>query len=277
MRAAQAQRGYAMVTVLLLAMVAGLVSAVLMDRISTQDLTVRRQIHNYRMHHFERGVREAVSAWIATLYQQPIQKMLGEDGHAFDLELPDGSVAAVYLSDGQGTILAKPEGLTPEQREVGAVMVRELWAITGGKPPEEWFRPVGPLAVSINSAPEELLRAAGRASGDARAGDKLARLLLEQRRGKPELTEQDLTQAITEAGFDNAAKDRVMRLVTFRAELWNAVIDVYPSHGRGGLVARFGGRFLMPGEFNNRSVGSLQSLGSFLTWEEIPMEAERRN
>jgi hypothetical protein len=265
------RRAYAMVTVVLLSMVVGLVAAVLLERMSTQHLVVRRQLDKYRVHHFERGVREVVAAWISSLYQQPIKKMLEEDGHALDMELPDGSVAALYLFEGQGSLLATPDSLTAEQREDGAAAVRALWDIVGTDPPADYFRPVGPLAVSVQIAPEPVLQAIGAACGDARAGAKLARSLMEKRASGQPIADQDLAASIDSAGFDDAGKERARRLLSAKTDLWNAVIDVYGPGGRGPVV-RYGGRFTMPGEFNSKTLGSMQSLGPFLTWEEIPLD-----
>lgn len=265
------RRGFVMPMVLLLSMVVAIVAALLLERMATQDLVVRRQVHNYRMHHFERGVREVVGAWIASLNQQPLDKMLEEDGHALDLKLPDGSIAAVYLFEGQGSLLARPDGLTEVQREDGAAVVRELWRITGGEPAPEYFRPVGPLAVSAKSAPDEVLLAIGAAVAGEGGGARFAEALLDKRNSGVEVTEEDLTNAINEH-LEGEGRDRVRRLITARPDLWVAVIDVYGPGQR--LVSRFGGRFTLPGEYNSKTIGTLQSMGPFLSWEELPLDAE---
>jgi hypothetical protein len=258
--------------VLLLSMVVGITAALLLERTATQHLVVRRQVHNYRMHHFERGAREVVGAWITSLNQQPLERMLEEDGHALDLRLPDGSIAAVYLFEGQGSLLARPDGLTQIQRDDGSAVVRELWGLSGGKPPSEFFRPVGPLAVSVKSAPEPILRAIGNACGGS--GDRFARAILEKRNAGVEIGDSELGVAINEH-LEGTGQDRARRLLTTRPDLWVAVIDVYgPSRAGQKLVSRFGGRFTLPGEYNSKTIGTLQSMGPFLSWEELPLESE---
>jgi hypothetical protein len=269
-------RGFVLPIVILLSMVVGLMGALLLERMSAQARVVKRQLENYRLHHFERGVREVVSAWVQSLNAQPVTRMLEADGRALDLELPDGSVAVVYLFEGQGSLLSQPDGLTQQQREEGAAVVGELWALSGGNPPAEWFRQVGPLAVSLRSAPDEVLQAIGRSVG-GRNAERFARTIVERRRSGGELTEQDLAAAINDAGWDAAQRDQVRRLVTIKPELWIAVIDVYSSPRGGGsrLVGRFGGRFTMPGDFNTRTMGTMQSMGPFLSWEQLPLEESR--
>jgi hypothetical protein len=268
----ESDRGFVMPMVLLLSMVVGITAALLLERMATQDLVVRRQVHNYRMHHFERGAREVVGAWIVSLNQQPLDNMLEEDGHALDLKLADGSVAAVYLFEGQGSLLARPDGLTEIQRDDGAAVVRELWSQSGGEPPSEYFRPVGPLAVSAKSAPEAILRAIGSACGAE--GAKFARAIMEKRDAGVEIGDTELTEAINEH-LQGEGRDRARRLLTVRPDLWVAVIDVYgPSRSGQKLISRFGGRFTLPGEYNSKTIGSLQSMGPFLSWEELPVDSE---
>jgi hypothetical protein len=264
-------RGFVMPLVVLLALVVGVMSALLLERISAQNRVVRRQVENYKLHHFERGVREVVGAWIVSLNGQPVTKMLDEDGRALDLDLTDGSTAVVYLFEAQGSVLSRPDGLTEQERVDGAAVVQELWRISGGEPPADWFRPVGPLAVSARTAPEEILLAIGRVAGGERAGQGFARELIRTREVSPELTEADLAGALQAAGIEGAARERALRLVRPKSDLWHAVIDVYGPRGAQ-PIARFGGRFTMPGEYNTKNLGTFQSLGAFLTWEELPLE-----
>jgi hypothetical protein len=257
-----------MPVVILLTLVVGIMAAVLMQRISTQDLTVRRELEAYRSKHFERGVREVVGEWTTSLIGQPLASMVDADGHALDLELPDGSVASVYMFDGQGSVLAEPQGLTEEQRHDGAGIIRALHVLSGGTPDPSWFRPVGPLRVSAMGAPEEVLRAIGMYATRGRGGGGFAAALVEARRGSEELQQADLDAAMSAEEMDAEQKQVINRLIALKPEVWGVLVEVYGR--RGELVARYAGRFTLPGD-GSRGMGSLQTLGKFLSWEAVPL------
>jgi hypothetical protein len=262
-----------MPVVILLTLVVGFMAAVLLQRISTQDLTVRRELESYRSKHFERGVREVVGEWTTSLAGQPMASMVDEDGHALDLELPDGSVASVFLFDGQGSVLAEPQGLTEEQRHDGAGIIRALHVLSGGRPSPSWFRPVGPLRVSAMGAPEEVLRAIGMYATRGKGGSAFAAALIEARRGAEELQQADLDRAISaeDPPMTPEQKQVINRLVALKPDVWGVVVEVYGRSG--GVEARYAGRFTLPGD-PTRGMGSLQTLGKFLNWEQLPREDE---
>jgi hypothetical protein len=246
-------------------------SAVLLQRISTQDLTVRRELESYRSKHFERGVREVVGEWTTSLVGQPLASMVDEDGHALDLELPDGSVASVYLLDGQGSALAEPQGLTEEQRHDGAGIIRALHVLSGGRPSPSWFRPVGPLRVSAMGAPEEVLRAIGMYATGGKGGSAFAAALVDARGQSEELQQSDMDAAMAAEEMTPEQKQVVNRLIALKPDVWGVVVEVYDP--RGGLEGRYAGRFTLPGDAS-RGMGSLQTLGKFLSWEQLPPEDE---
>jgi hypothetical protein len=264
-------RGFVMPVVILLTLVVGFMSAVLLQRISTQDLSVRRELEAYRSKHFERGVREVVGEWTTSLIGQPLASMVDEEGHALDLQLPDGSVASVFIFDGQGAVLAEPQGLTDEQRHDGAGIIRALHVISGGHPSPSWFRPVGPLRVSAMGAPEEVLRAIGMYATRGRGGSGFAAALVEARHGSEELQQADLDRATTADEMTPEEKQVVNRLIALKPEVWGMVVEVYGA--RGDLQARYAGRFTLPGDAS-KGMGSLQTLGKFLSWEALPLEDE---
>jgi hypothetical protein len=266
-------RGFVMPVVILLTLVVGIMAAVLMQRISTQDLTVRRELDNYQSKHFERGVREVVGEWTGSLFGQPLSKMVDEDGHALDLELPDGSSASVYLFDGQGSVLAEPQGLTQEQRHDGAGIIRALHVISGGRPNASWFRPVGPLRVSAAGAPEEVLRAIGMYATGGRGGAGFAAALIDARAraSGEDLQQADLDRATSAEEMTPEQKDVVNRLIALKPDVWGVVVEVYSA--RGDLRARYAGRFTLPGDAS-RGMSSLQTLGKFLNWERLPLGDE---
>jgi hypothetical protein len=266
-----APRGFAMPLVILLALVVGLMGAVLLERQGAVARLAEREVAAYRDRHYERGVREVIGAWSDSLAGQPLEKMTRADGHVLDLELPTGGGAAVYMFDGQAGFLTDPRGLSAAEREDWAGVMLELQK---GRAPGDssWWRPVGPLAVSAATAPAPILRAIGNyASGGGKSGSRFASEL-EKARSAGTLTTADLATAMNAADFTPRQRESVARLVTVTPELKAVVVDVYsvvPS-GRGTeLTRRYGGRMLTPGL--GKVSMSMQSLGRFLSWEELPL------
>lgn len=259
--------------VIIMALVAGIMAAVLLERQANQRQVVERQIASYKAHHFERGIREVVGQWTDTLLGQPLEKLVDEDGHALDLELPGGGLAAVYIYDGQGTAMSEPTGLNEEEQQDAAGVLQALADLTGGNVDPSWLRPVGPVRVSAATAPQELLEAIGSYASGGRAGRRFAKLLVEARNSAT-LTQADVQKAITDSGITAEEQAIVTRLVTAKPELWAMVVDVYdPEQPQrdGGPSVRYGGRFLLPTSGGARVTTALQSLGKFVSWEELPI------
>lgn len=272
------RRGFAMPIVIVLALVAGILAAVVLERQAMQRRVVARELESYRSGHFERGVREVVGQWTDTLVGESIQNLLDEDGHALDIERPDGSMVSIYLFDGQGTALSEPLGTSEQESRDAEGILTEMERILGRRSPTgEFFRPVGSPAVSVLSAPREVLEAIGAYARGGRSARRFADSLMDARRDG-EVTEAEVNTAFS-AG-DLSAEERAIarRLLVLQPELWNTVVDVWVPTGKGSgeLVARYGGRFQAPGQAAQR--GSVMvSMGKFLSWEPLPIDEERPN
>jgi hypothetical protein len=270
-------RGFAMPIVIILALVVTIMAAVMLERQGAQRLSVQRQLNLYRDHHFQRGVREVAGAWTDSLGGQPIDKMIDTDGHALDIELADGGHLSVYLFDAQGSTRSDPRGLNEEEKADAGGVYEQVLAISDGKPNAMWFRPVGPVKICVASAPREILEAvANYASDGGRAGKRFADELIDTRE-RQDLTQADIQTACSAAGL-NAEQIQVLnRLVVLKAELWAMVIDVYEAgRSSNSPVARYMGRFVPPGAQSGGPGTSLQTLGKFLTWEELPLAEQAR-
>ncbi len=273
-REVAAARGFAMPIVIVLALVVAIMATVMLERQGTQRLSVQRQLNLYRDHHFQRGIREVAGAWTDTLGGQPIEKMIDTDGHALDIELADGGNLSIYLFDAQGSTRSDPRGLNEEEKTDAGGVYEQLMVMSGGKPDPMWFRTVGSVKVCAASAPYEVLEAiANYASGGSRAGKRFADELVEARQAQ-ELTQANIQTACSAAGLDAEAVQTINRLIVVKPELWAMVVDVYQAgRASNGPVARYMGRFVPPGAQTSGGNGtSLQSLGKFLTWEELPLE-----
>ena len=94
-------------------------------------------------------------------------------------------------------------------------------------------------------------------------------------RTRQELAQSDVQTASSAAGL-NAEQIQIMnRLIVLKPELWAAVIDVYRPGRSQGPEARFLGRFIPPGA-SSGGASSFQSLGKFLSWEELPLSEQPR-
>jgi hypothetical protein len=272
------RRGFALPIVLVLALVTGILAAVVLERQSYQRRAVTRQLTSYQDTHFERGVREVVSQWTDTLVGQPIEKLLDEDGHALDIERPDGSVVSIYLFDGQGTALSEPAGLVEQETLDAAGVLERLREVVGRRrlleSGSEFVRPVGPARVCAASAPREVLEAIASYAKGGKNGSRFADSVMESRRDE-EVSEADLNTAFSAADLSVEERNIAKRLLVVSPELWNTVVDVY--HPREGLMARYGGRFLLQSGGNaNWKNTTVVSLGKFLSWEALPIEEEGR-
>lgn len=273
------RNGFAMPMVLVLALVAGIMAAVVLDRQAAQRQTISRQLNGYGDTHFERGVREVVGQWTDSLIGQPIEKLLGPDGHAMDIERPDGSMVAIYLFDGQGSVLTEIAGLNESDAVDALGVMQELEHQSRGKPDPALVRPVGPVRVSISSAPGEVLDAVfSYAKGGKSAHRSVQSILSARKRG--DLTDIDLNSALDSADLNPEQKNTARRLLIVKPELWNMVVDVYPP-GANAPAARYGGRFLLSsfgaGGATAGRTTSMVSLGKFLWWQPLPIHDDGPN
>lgn len=263
-------RAFALPLVLLLALVASIGTMMLLDRQSAQTRMVERQIQGYRDRHFERGVREIVGQWSDTVggsqWRQRVDK---SNGHALSIALVDGSVLEVYLFDAQGSILTDPSGKESSQVELARTVAESLGQDTNWNPDPVLLRPVGPVAVSALAAPAEVLTAvarAARAREPARFADAIIRA-----RDDLELSESEWQTALGLADPTAEVRTALAQMVTINPTLVGVVVDVY-AQGASGPTLRYGGRFDV--QAPSASGGLVQSLGKFLTWEELPVDGE---
>jgi hypothetical protein len=256
--------------VILLALVVGIMTAVMLERQSAQSLTVQRQLHEYRDQHFSRGVREVVGQWTDTLAGQPIEKLIQDDGHILDIQAADGGWVAIYMFDGQGSALADLTGLLEQDRTDALGVLRALAPLAGDDPDPALLRSVGTIKISAASAPAQLLEALGNYASGSRNGRRFSDSLVKAR-SQQDLTHADIQTAESAADMTAEQRQIVDRILLTKPELWNMVIDVYKPGDKEPSV-RYGGRFSPPGAGNNaRVTTSLQTLGKFLSWEELPL------
>ncbi len=266
--------GFALPTVIILSMVVAVVSAVMLERASVQRLTVHRQVQSYRGHHLGRGLREVLGQWSISLSGQPIERMIAPDGRILDLYLSDGLRVGVYLEDGQGSVHSVPSQFAGQERVDAQIVLDELMERTQGRPDPSWLRSVGPAKICAATAPAEVLEAVASGIMGNPAGSKgFARVILDARR-RGTLTSADLASAASRANMTAEERARLDRLLSAGPELWRLTAEVTRGEGRQQeVVGRFRGYLSLGAQgFGASAFGSLQSLGAFLSWEELPID-----
>ncbi|MEI7658699.1 MAG: hypothetical protein WCK33_11605 [Phycisphaerae bacterium] len=258
--------------VLLLVLVAGVVISMMMDRHVAQALTVQRELQQYAFHHASKGVQEAVEAWLRLSGAgRNMNDAIELDGHAFDMTLDDGSMVRVSLFDAQGGVLVEMAGLSQEARELGRAMVGELQDAAG---PEaaRFIRREGPLPVSVNAAPPEVLAAAVSAAADGENVQSIVDEILHARESEA-ISQESLNEVLTKANAPPEIRPRLGLVLTAQPSLWRVVAEVQGSRaaysGRSGR--RFCGLVVLSGNLSGNSkdrATALQRNSMITSWED---------
>jgi hypothetical protein len=261
--------------VLMLVLVSGIIIAVMMERQSAQAHAVQRELDSYRFHHISRGIQEAVEAWIRSNGNNDIASALDQDGHAFDLEVEGsrthGDTVHIYFYEAQGGALADFSGLSGDALDLARGVIERLRDEQGARA-ANFIRRDGPVAISINSAPEEVLHAALASVLDHQEANSL---ISEVKRAREEGTLID-TQALTgmydTAGVDAQSRPKLQGLITAQPVLWQVVAEadlprgVYPPPS----PVRYGGLAIIAGPAGSRDKSNtLQRNSSFVSWENL--------
>ncbi len=159
---ARTRRAFALPLVVLLLLVGGLTIGLLMERHSISYRAIARHVENYKSHHRAAGVKECILRWLDTARGR-VDQSLDENGLAFSMEVSGEGRIDVYLRDAQGGCLADPSALSGRRREIVEDMKFLLDSIPPERRIEGIFRPVGPPEISIDTAPEIVIRALCRA------------------------------------------------------------------------------------------------------------------
>ena len=278
------RRGFALPTVIVLLLVAGALVATLMERQSVRSLGTARELRAYQEQHAARGLQEVLNMWLRSRPSAQLHELTGDRGHAFDLELADGSVARVYLGDAQASVLAAAEQLSMREAIEARQVVSELEAalrerglsardpMPGGEGAAgmrvRWTRQAGPIAVSAGG-PVESVEAAARVAldGDAGRAREFAQVITDAvRSGSRE--DADFNRAAAEIDVDDDERNELRRLIVMRPELWGVVVEVVPSRGTR-VVARYEALVAMG---SSSGVGGQSARGSFVQWRRVAVQ-----
>ncbi len=264
--------GFALPVVLLLVLVSGIVIAAMMQRHVSQAMTTQREIMQYTFHHASKGAQEAIEAWLRQSGAvQNMAQALGENGHAFDIELDSGFTVKVSLQDAQDSILVEMAGLGAPARELARAMIDELTA-SAGPQAVRFVRREGPLAISVNSAPKEVLFAAVNAVTDGEGTDNLVDEILHAREDGP-MNPQGLLEVYTQADVAPELRQRLASVLTAQPSLWKVTAEAIPSAAvyTGRPNRRFCGLVVMsgmPGSNPRDRVAALQPNSMITSWQD---------
>lgn len=268
-------RAFAMPVALIIVLLVGVVTGLMFERQASQRRLIDRQLWWYQEHHARFGVQEVVDAWMTQIPSNlRIEDALGENGHAADLILPDGTIAVLFLQEAQGSLLADFTALNASDQELCRRMLDQLTLVEEGAPRPQNRRAVGAAQVSVNSASLDALRAVCRASLDESRGEMLAREIDAERARRGIIDSPSaLSEALSRVQVSPEERAAVLRALTTRASLYYLVVEL--QRGRDGArLARYGGYIPMS---DRRRTGQAddQVWGrrtAFLTWDDLGVE-----
>jgi hypothetical protein len=268
------RRAFAMVIVLMLLAVSGVVIAYMLDRQNAQSRTVAREMESYTFHHISRGIQEAVEAWIRGNGNNSIVPALEEDGHAFDLMVEGGQTVEVYFQDAQGAVLADFAGLTGDNLDMAIDILIELRR-SESRRAAEFVRREGPVAISVNTAPEPVLSAVITTVLDPLLASSLTREILAARAGAEPVDRAKLEQIFRDVEVPGASIPKLQSLLAVEPVLWQVIAQVKTPEGvwpppRGQI--RYGGLAIIGtagGTAARNRSGDLQRSSSMISWENL--------
>lgn len=212
------RRAFALPMAVMLVLLGGILVAMMLQRHTAQLLTNQRQLESYQLAHATRGISEAIDAWVRSNGSNAIADALDLEGKAFDLTTEGGEVLHIYLADGQGLALGDLAGLSGDTLDAGREIIRQLVENERGLA-ARFVRKDGPLAVSVNTAPAEVLRAVAQAAGAGKAATAVAGDIAGARGGGL-LDTASLQRLIAECPAPEESKPRLMSLLTATPAVW---------------------------------------------------------
>ena len=266
---ARSRRAFALPLVLLLALVASLGIAVILNRAGVAGTAVDSQIRVYQRHHRHAGMKEMVDRWLATTHGS-LQEQLEADGQAFVIELPRNRRIRVVISDGQGTVLDDLRGLYGSEARYTAMALDFLHRNFDTEDPDiaaRLVRKAGPAAVSINAAPPEILEAITTAILPGREGQRIAQDYL-NRRINAFLSKADIRSIAIQNGAANEDAAALEKMFVATPTVW-MVDAVTTSAGR--IVERSGGLIEIVTDADAGSNVNVGARTRFLTWQDLPI------
>lgn len=273
----RSRRAFTLPMVVMVLLIVGMLLTLLIQRMVDQALATRRQTDAYVFHHVSLGIQEAVEAWVDSNGKRSLLESLGPEGDAFDLAVEGGQRVHVRFRDAQGLALGELSGLPEAQSALAAGVMVALAESMGPERAGAMVRSEGPVAISVGSAPQEVLLAVVTSVTGGDGAEDLANELIRARQSTI-LTEEDLTGIIDSMSFPPDQKNAIRQLLTATPQLWEVVAEADPLPGSL-LTAkriRYGGLAQLSGQSRARSPQeriSLERKSRFIKWRELTEDA----
>jgi hypothetical protein len=171
-------------------------------------------------------------------------------------------------------VLADFAGLTGDNLDMAIDIVEELRR-NENRRAGEFIRREGPVAISVNTAPEPVLRAVIATALDPLQTGALVREIIAARAGAEPMDRARLDQVFRDVEVPGPSLPKLQGLLAVEPVLWQVVAQVKTSEGiwpppRG--VIRYGGLAVVAAAnsnaVRNRS-GDLQRSSSIISWENL--------
>jgi hypothetical protein len=264
--------------VIILVLVGTMYIAFMIERQAAQSLTVQRQLKLYSFDHVSRGIGEAVDAWIKSNGTESVKEALAENGHAFDLEVEGGQTVRVSLFEAQGAVLAEFAGLSGPSLDAAREVLEKLVELERNEAPR-FTRREGPVAVSLNSAPREVLTAVAESVLDALDADTFVSEVI-RARADGDISTEAFGEVLNRSDVPQEARAELTALFTTQPVLWRIIAEadspggVYPPRPS----IRYSALAIIinsPGGGRDRSA-SLQRNSSIISWEDLSGTSDNR-
>ena len=202
------RRAFIMPMVLMLALAGSLIIVGSLQRQGAQRLLVQRQVDEYHRHHDMLGAQSIIRFWQSRQDTPRLRDTRALDRPAHRVALPGGTHTNRYSTDGQGRAMAELSEQRAPRREWFEAIV---WRLPEHR--RDLVRYVGPPELSINSAPEELLRCL------IEDGDALASAIALERQRNP-VDAIRFRQFLEQFGMTPGEINEINGIITFDPRLW---------------------------------------------------------
>lgn len=220
-------RGFALLLVLFVAVVATIFLTILLERQSAVFMAVERQMAGYRDHHIKAGLRVITEVWSIT-FKLNAERKRSAAPLGYDLLLEGGTRIRVTLEDAQGSVRRRTLDLPP--RAARAMNAAAALLEAQGPASARFVRDRGPGRVSLNAAPAEVLQAVVTALDPKASGEGFAQSVLTERALGP-ITTEKVKSLIAAAGVEADLAPVLESMLAVDPALFRLRADIF-SGGR---------------------------------------------
>jgi hypothetical protein len=258
-------RAFALPLVVLLLFVGALTVGLMMERHGISYRAIVRNVDNYKNHHRSSGIKECILRWLDTARGR-VDQSVDDNGLAFTMEVSGEGRIDVYLRDAQGSTLSDPSATSGRRREIVEDIKFLLDQLPQDQRPDNMFRPVGPPEISIETAPDMLIRALCLAVvGEPTKASQAATAVFD-RRAAGRSSPGNIADALKDVPITERQRKEIASMLVARPTLYDCVVETIDTSGT--LLNKSSGLYLLD---ETRS-DTFKQGGGFLTWDTLPIE-----